>query len=139
MPFRPIKPVDIFKCKKCGSCCKGFGGTYVTPENIQEIADYINETPDTVLNKYCQMSGKRPVLAVDENGWCVFYEDLCTIHPVKPAMCKAWPFIESVLIDVNNWHMMSGSCMGMRIDFPDEVISTCVRSVIEKRRKQDLL
>ena len=131
MPFDAITSEDIFKCKMCGECCRGFGGTYVTPENILEIAVYIHTDPDTFVRDYCQMSGDRPVLAVDKDGWCVFFDKVCTIHPVKPAMCKAWPFIKSVLIDVNNWHIMSGVCMGIRTDFPDEVILRCVREVIE--------
>lgn len=132
MPFKATKPADIFNCKQCGDCCKGYGGTYVTPENVIEIAAYIKTDPDTFVKDYCQMSGGKPVLAVDKNGWCVFFKENCSIHPVKPAMCKAWPFIKSVLIDVNNWHVMAGICTGIRTDFPDEVILKCVRKVIEK-------
>ncbi|MEZ4524987.1 MAG: YkgJ family cysteine cluster protein [Desulfobacterales bacterium] len=72
------------------------------------------------------MSGSRPVLA--QSGYCVFWkEKICTIHPVKPRMCKAWPFIQSVLTDVNNWRMMAGSCPGMRTDVPDDMILACAQ------------
>jgi len=73
------------------------------------------------------MSGERPILAQGDNGYCIFWDEACTIHPVKPRMCKAWPFIGSVLVDVNNWHIMAASCPGIRIDVPDSVVMECVK------------
>ena len=88
MPCDPMTPDDIFNCQQCGDCCKGFGGTYVSPEDIQAIAAFIHVDPEIFLKKYCQPSGKKPVLAQAENGYCVFWKDgICTIHPVKPRMC----------------------------------------------------
>ncbi len=119
---------EIFNCKKCGDCCKGYGGTYVTEKDIQAIAAYIHADADHFAEKYCRMSGKRPVLAQAENGYCIFWDNkICTIHPVKPKMCKAWPFIESVLTDTANWRAMASACPGMRTDLPDDVIRECVK------------
>ncbi|MEE4359034.1 MAG: YkgJ family cysteine cluster protein [Desulfococcaceae bacterium] len=127
---------DIFDCQQCGECCRGYGGTYVTPEDMQAIARYINTDPDTFGSQYCRMSGSRAVLAQGENSYCIFWKDkICTIHPVKPRMCKAWPFIRSVLSDVGNWRAMAGSCPGMRTDVSDEKILRCVRQEIERREK----
>ncbi len=124
----------IFDCKQCGECCKGYGGTYVTQKDIQAIAAYIGTDPAHFVEKYCRMSGSRPVLAQGENGYCIFWkEKICTIHPVKPRMCKAWPFIQSVLTDAGNWRAMAGSCPGMRTDVPDEMILACVRREMEKQ------
>ncbi|MDM8515222.1 YkgJ family cysteine cluster protein [Desulfobacterales bacterium HSG16] len=125
------KPSDIFECTLCGECCKGYGGTYVTPADIEAIAAYINEDPKLFIDRCCQLSGNRYVLAQNENGVCMFWDSLCTIHPVKPRMCRAWPFINSVLIDTDNWHMMAGSCPGMRTDVPNHLIAECVREVIK--------
>ena len=127
-----MKSSDIFKCKKCGDCCKGYGGTFVTEKNIIAIAAYIKADPEQFVVDYCKMSGKKPVLAQGKNGYCIFWEGQCTIHPVKPRMCKAWPFIESVLTDVNNWHIMASSCPGIRIDVPDSLIKECVKKELSK-------
>ncbi len=132
MPFSSVSPSDLFSCKKCGDCCKGFGGTYVTQKDIHAIAAYIHVDAEQFTTKYCQVSGSRLVLAVGDNGYCVFWDGICTIHPVKPKMCKAWPFIESVLIDVENWQIMAGFCPGMRMDLPDTVILDCVRKEIQR-------
>lgn len=126
-----MKPSDIFKCKKCGDCCKGYGGTFVTGQDIKAIADYIHADPELFVDNYCRMSGNRPVLKQAENGYCIFWEKQCTIHPVKPRMCKLWPFIENVLADVDNWQIMASSCPGIRTDVPDNIIKKCVAEVLE--------
>jgi len=129
MPFDDIKPSNLFQCKKCGECCKGYGGTYITPDNIKEIAAYIHIDPDEFQKKYCWISGNRPLLKQSENGFCIFWDELCTIHPVKPKMCREWPFIKSVLADIKNWEIMAVSCPGIRTDFPDHII----KAVVEKK------
>ena len=132
MPCDPLTPQDIFNCRQCGDCCKGFGGTYVSPEDVQAIAAFIHIDPQILLKSYCQFSGTKPVLAQAENGFCVFWKDkICTIHPVKPRMCKAWPFIPSVVKDPQNWQIMAGFCPGIRTDVSPSEIVACVRSQIE--------
>ena len=137
MPSDPVKLPDIFKCKKCGDCCKGFGGTYVTQQDMLSISDYIGVNPQEFVKKFCQKSGSRWVIAMGKNGYCVFWDKVCTIHPVKPKMCKAWPFIPSVLIDVDNWQIMAGSCPGMRTDIKNEVIRSCVHRMLESGNSDD--
>lgn len=121
-----MKAADIFKCKNCGDCCNGYGGTFITDKDIQVIAGYINVNPDRFIEEYCQMSGGKPVLIQAGNGYCIFWDKLCKIHPVKPRMCKQWPFIKSVLIDINNWHIMAALCPGIRTDIAGNVIRECV-------------
>ena len=118
---------ELFKCRKCGECCKGYGGTYLTEEDITAIADYTGTDRQSFVSKYCRYSGNTPVLDQHENGFCVFWDEICTIHPVKPRMCKNWPFIESVLVDVSNWRIMAGMCPGIRTDVSDKKIRKCIR------------
>lgn len=128
-----MKPSDIFKCKKCGDCCKGYGGTYVNEKEIKTIADYIHVDPVSFVNKYCHVSEKMPVLAQRKDDYCIFWDGQCTIHPVKPRMCQAWPFIESVLIDINNWHIMASLCPGIRTDVPENKVRECVKKELLRR------
>ncbi|MBW2569426.1 MAG: YkgJ family cysteine cluster protein [Deltaproteobacteria bacterium] len=127
-----MKPSDIFKCTKCGDCCKGYGGTYVTEKDIEAISDYIKTDPEHFVDNYCKVSGNKLVLAQGKNGYCIFWDDICTIHPVKPHMCRQWPFIKSILIDVNNWGIMANQCPGIRIDVPDSVVLECVKKKLSK-------
>jgi hypothetical protein len=132
MPYDAITADDIFQCRKCGDCCRGYGGTYLTDQDIIAIAGFLNIPPRGFLEAYCVYSGSRPILAQREDGYCVFWDQLCRIHPVKPRMCKAWPFIESVLADFGNWEIMSAFCPGIRTEHPPEAIQTCIKKQLEK-------
>jgi Fe-S-cluster containining protein len=126
MPYNSLKPEDIFKCQKCGDCCRGYGGTFITEKEIETIAAHIHMDSETFVENYCQISGGKRILAQSENLYCVFWDGLCTIHPVKPHMCKTWPFIGSILVDTNNWHIMASQCPGIRTDVPIEIIKKYV-------------
>jgi len=130
MPFESVKPSDLFKCQQCGDCCRGYGGTFVTDEDISAIADHLDTNAKNFVENYCRTSGGKPVLGQGQDIYCVFWDGLCRIHPVKPRMCKVWPFIKSVLVDVNNWHIMAASCPGIRTDMPDSVVKECVAKEI---------
>ncbi len=125
---------DIFECKLCGDCCKGFGGTYVTKQDILNIAQFIQSDPDKFTDQYCDPSGSRHVLTRGEDGRCLFFDSVkqCTIHPVKPYMCKAWPFIAAVIKHPENWNIMANSCPGMKKDIPYDALIKIVSAEKEK-------
>jgi len=111
---------DIFVCQQCGDCCKGFGGTYITDQDIINISAFIKFDPEKFVAKYCDKSGSRSVLTLGIDGNCIFFDSVkqCTIHPVKPYMCKAWPFIQTIIKNPENWNAMANSCPGMKKDIP---------------------
>jgi uncharacterized protein len=125
---------DIFSCIQCGECCKGFGGTYVRERDIIRIAAYTDCTPEYFVKKYCEKSGSQLVLACGSDGSCIFFDrqKQCTIHPVKPYMCRAWPFIRPVLRHPENWNIMAGSCSGMKKDIREDLLLKIVKKEIEK-------
>ena len=123
---------DLFACRRCGDCCKGYGGTYITENEIDNICRYLGLERNTFIKHYCQMSGDRPVIAQGLDGYCIFWDKLCIIHAVKPRMCRNWPFIESILVDPRNWQAMAASCPGMRAGVSDDQIQRCVSEFINK-------
>lgn len=125
---------DIFECRQCGQCCKGFGGTYVTAEDVKKIADYIGADPGSFVENYCDMSGTRPVLTLGKDGFCIFFdpERQCTIHPVKPYMCRAWPYIKTIIPNPENWDIMADSCPGMKKGVIHDVLQRIVAQEKEK-------
>jgi len=128
-------PDALFECRMCGDCCRGYGGTYVSTSDIQAIATYLQIDPADFKNKYCRRSGSRYVIAQSDSGYCIFWDQLCRIHPVKPRMCRNWPFIEAVVKDVVNWRIMGASCPGIRTDLPDEIVHEVIARLIQARRK----
>lgn len=124
-------PGDIFECKRCNACCNGYGGTFVTEKDIDAISSFIGVPPQRFVETFCCFSGKKPVIIQRGDGNCIFLKpEGCGIHPVKPRMCRAWPFIESLVRAPENWKMMAGSCPGMRTGFSDEEIVACVSRVL---------
>lgn len=132
MPYNNLKSEAIFKCQKCGDCCKGYGGTFITEKEIDTIAAHIHTDPDTFVENYCQISGGKRILAQAGDMYCIFWDGLCTIHPVKPRMCKTWPFIESILVDTSNWYIMASLCPGIRTDVPNRIIKKCVTEKLSR-------
>jgi len=107
---------DFFHCTQCGDCCKGFGGTYLTDKDMVAIAAHLNIPLSTFKDRYCTSSGKRHVLAQRDDGFCIFFDQNCSIHDIKPAMCRKWPFIDGLLKDIGNWKIMSSVCPGILPD-----------------------
>ena len=123
----------IFSCTQCGECCKGYGGTYVSREDAAAIAGFIGMDAGQFTEKYCTRSGDRLLLTQQESGFCVFWKDkTCSIHAVKPGMCKAWPFIRSVAVDPENWEKMATMCPGMRKGVPAEAVRKCVAAMLDR-------
>ncbi|BCS97123.1 hypothetical protein DSLASN_27550 [Desulfoluna limicola] len=123
---------DIFQCTQCGECCTGFGGTYMTPEDVDRIADHIGVSRDEFIETYCQVVDGMPVIALGDDGRCVFFRDNCSIHTVKPRMCCAWPFIDAVERVPSNWDLMADACEGIRTGVPHEEVRRIVRGEIDK-------
>jgi Fe-S-cluster containining protein len=73
------------------------------------------------------MSGHRLLLAQRKDGYCIFWDQLCTIHPVKPLMCRKWPFLESILVDPANWLIMADSCPGIKTEVDTAILKRFVR------------
>ncbi len=119
----------IFECQQCGECCNGFGGTYVTQDDIVNICRFINSDPKSFIDRYCDPSGSRYVITRGKDGCCIFFDPArqCTIHPVKPYMCKAWPFIKTLIKNPENWDIMANSCPGMKKGVVHEKIQSIVK------------
>jgi Fe-S-cluster containining protein len=109
----------------------------VSAADMGAIAELVGCPPEDFARRYCRTSGGRPLLAQRDDGYCIFYDGGCTIHPVKPRMCRRWPFIESARTDPLNWSIMAGSCPGMRTDVPLERVRECVHAALKSESEQD--
>lgn len=124
-------PSDFFECQKCGECCKGYGGAFVSELEADRISRHLMIAPDRFIRDYCDRSGSRRLIKTGESGRCIFWDRLCTIHEVKPRMCKIWPFIESILVDPQtNWATIKSMCPGARDYASIDELCECVRTVL---------
>jgi Fe-S-cluster containining protein len=132
MPSDSVDGNELFDCRQCGDCCKGYGGTVVTRQDIKAISRYIGTDSRKFVAEYCQLSGQKPLLAQRPDGYCVFWDKLCTIHPVKPQMCKRWPFLKSLLVDSINWQTMAESCPGIQRDVAVHTLKKHLKKILSE-------
>lgn len=104
----------------------------MTEQDIRAIAEYIGEPAEGFVRRYCRSSGGKLLLAQKPDAYCIFWDKNCSIHPVKPRMCRAWPYIEGVLADVENWKIMAAFCPGMKTGVSKETILACVRKELKR-------
>jgi len=118
---------QAFSCKQCGDCCRGYGGTYVTDTDIRRISEYTGIDEKRLKSDFCRSAGNKYILGQRPDGYCIFWDETCRIHPVKPKMCKDLPFIAALLKEIGNWRTMSEMCPGMNPDAPENLVISCVK------------
>ncbi|TLD85365.1 YkgJ family cysteine cluster protein [Helicobacter sp. MIT 11-5569] len=90
---------DSNKCQECGGkCCTGESGyIFVSPKEIQEIAEFLSIDFDTFCQNYVKKVGYRYSLLEIAQGnkiySCIFFKDgICQIYPKRPKQCITFPF-----------------------------------------------
>ncbi len=54
-------------------------------------------------------------------GGCVFNEKgRCRIHPVKPRICRDWPFLPAILLHATEFEAAKEACPGLVRDSQHE-------------------
>jgi Fe-S-cluster containining protein len=103
----------VFQCQQCGDCCVGRGGIFVRPEEVAEMAALLEVDEQEFRVRYLESSSLGTRLAI-QNGVCVFVEDnRCRVHPVKPFICRQWPFLPALLADPEEFEAAKGACPGI--------------------------
>ncbi len=64
---------------------------------------------------YVEASALGPRLTVADTGVCVFLQagNLCRVHPVKPFICRQWPFLPALLVNADELEHAKGACPGL--------------------------
>jgi Fe-S-cluster containining protein len=119
----------VFQCRQCGDCCSGRGGIFVKPQEVEEMAALLGLAVEEFCRLYVEASAMGPRLAIADNGFCVFLMEgnLCRVHPVKPFICRQWPFLPILLVDPDELEHAKTACPGIspectHEDFVDEAL-----------------
>ncbi|MBS0620050.1 MAG: YkgJ family cysteine cluster protein [Verrucomicrobia bacterium] len=105
-----------FKCTGCGACCTGAPGyVWVSPAEIQEIAELLQITPDEVVEKYTHKIGGRLSLREDPKNYdCVFLNGKrCDIYTARPKQCRTFPWWKENLKSKKAWQETAERCEGV--------------------------
>ena len=85
----------FYECDRCTACCRWPGEVKVTDEEIRSIAQFLNLTVDSFVQKHTRLRANRQGLALTDkpNDECIFLAQNgnCLIQEVKPRQCREFP------------------------------------------------
>ncbi len=128
----------VFHCKMCGQCCFGFGGILVDSKELSKIANFLHLDKKKVIENFLK-KGEKYYYIKEKDGACIFFdkkEKKCKIHPVKPDICKAWPFLRGNMVDEISFNMAKGYCPGIN---PEVTFEEFVKAGKKYLSKEGLL
>jgi Fe-S-cluster containining protein len=104
----------VFQCQQCGDCCVGRGGIYVRPQEVEDMAALLEMSPAEFCRRFVEASHLGPRLTVAD-GVCVFLMEgkYCRVHPVKPSICRRWPFLPALLAHPDELEHAKTACPGI--------------------------
>lgn len=111
-----------FECHRCGQCCAGpeEGYVWITPEEIDAVAEYLDLTVEQLRERYLRRVGRRWSLIEDPASKdCIFLSydsdglSQCRMYPVRPTQCRTWPFWPSNLRTPGSWALAQMRCPGI--------------------------
>jgi Fe-S-cluster containining protein len=107
-------PHPVFQCRQCGDCCAGRGGIFVKPQEVEDMAALLEMPVAEFRRRFVEASPRGPRLTVAD-GVCVFLMEgnLCRVHPVKPRICRQWPFLPALLAHPDELEHAKTACPGI--------------------------
>jgi len=80
------------------------------------MAAFLEIDESEFYTRYMESSSLGNRLGIAD-GVCVFMEDnRCRVHPVKPFICRQWPFLPALLVDEEEFEAAKGACPGINPD-----------------------
>ena len=90
------------------------GTIYFSGEEIDQLSEYLKLEKTEMLEKYFHPFRDSYTARDDcEDGKCIFYDNGCSIYPVRPSQCRAYPFWRFMLRSKETWDEYAQSCPGM--------------------------
>jgi uncharacterized protein len=106
----------VFTCQQCGQCCQGDKGILVTPAEMNALAEFLGLSREELARRYL-ISSPLGLQVAARNGACIFLEDKrCRVHPVKPRICREWPFLPALLAHADEFEAAKEACPGLAPD-----------------------
>ena len=104
----------FFECQQCGCCCTGDPGfVYVYPGEAVKIAKYLSMSVSIFVEKFLYPYNEGYSIREYEDGRCFFYQEGCTVYPVRPGQCRTFPFWFENLRSSKKWQQVSKECPGI--------------------------
>jgi Fe-S-cluster containining protein len=109
-----------FKCTECGQCCTGSPGyVWFTPEEADQMAEFLKIPLEEFLQKYTRRIGNRLSLREHPKNYdCVFLKGKrCEVYGARPKQCRTFPWWPENLKSPEHWKETGERCEG--VNHPD--------------------
>ena len=115
MPVHDLGRALRFSCQAgCIRCCDKKGFVYITEDDLLRIAAFLGLEPADFESRFVYRTRHRLRLRSPRRGNCHFLTPTgCSIHPVKPEQCRAYPFWPEILASRDRWLAESQACPGI--------------------------
>ena len=132
-----INQSTVFQCRQCGDCCVGRGGILVRPDEVKAMATLLGLSEAEFCRRFVEASALGPRLTVAD-GVCVFLMagSLCRVHPVKPFICRQWPFLAALLVDPDELENAKTACPGIN---PESTHEDFVEAAFSHARDKNIV
>ena len=104
-----------FECQRgCTNCCQQQGFVYLTEADLVRIAKFVGMTVAEFERAHVYRTKHLLRLRVPRHSQCHFLrEGGCSIHAVKPAQCRIFPFWPELVDDKREWRKTAAWCPGI--------------------------
>jgi len=102
-----------FSCTECGDCCRVEGHVWVDALEIDALARHLGLTLNAFGRSFLRRVGDRLSLVEKANRDCIFWENGCTVYPVRPRQCRTFPFWPDNVADSAGWQSAAEECEGI--------------------------
>jgi Fe-S-cluster containining protein len=104
-----------FECQSgCVVCCQQKGFVYLTEDDILRAAAFLGMSNTAFEKKFVYRTTNLRRLRTTHSDQCGFLRaDGCSIHSVKPAQCRIFPFWPELVDSKEEWRKTSEWCPGI--------------------------
>ena len=104
-----------FECQPgCTNCCTQKGFVYLTEADLARIAQFLSMPAPEFERRYVYRTTRQLRLRVPRQVQCHFLRDGgCSIHSVKPAQCRIFPFWPELVESRKEWEKTGEWCPGI--------------------------
>jgi Fe-S-cluster containining protein len=80
---------SLFKCQRCGKCCRLYTGTKIDASDIRTLAAGLRISEKEIMERFLTVQDNHPVLKQP----CPFWTpDMgCAVYGIRPTVCKVFP------------------------------------------------
>jgi Fe-S-cluster containining protein len=103
-----------FACARCGQCCRGRGGIWLTDQGREAAARALGVAAEGLAELCLEPDRGLWAVKAGSDGYCGLWDGAgCRIHAAKPLMCRAWPLFRGPLSEEEAFLAARDACPGL--------------------------